>query len=137
MKLAEIVVHMDNDNFTMFDQNQMKNKKVLLIARFSFQNFKVSVELWKSYIVPLWTYLFEYLLVVKLVYIVLFALYPQFFFSLGHSLLLVHLILNEILNEKCNFFPGEFSNIARENILYIWDIGSMTIWPVKKEMNHN
>ena len=29
----------------------MKNKKVLLIARFSVQNFKVSVELWKSYIV--------------------------------------------------------------------------------------
>ena len=31
----------------------MKNRKVLLIARFSFQNFKVSVELWKSYIVTL------------------------------------------------------------------------------------
>ena len=29
----------------------MKNKKVLLIVRFSVQNFKVSVELWKSYIV--------------------------------------------------------------------------------------
>ena len=29
----------------------MKNKKVLLIARFSVQNFKVSVESWKSYIV--------------------------------------------------------------------------------------
>ena len=38
-------------NFTKFHQNQMKNKKVLLIARFSVQNFKVSVELWKSYIV--------------------------------------------------------------------------------------
>ena len=29
----------------------MKNKKVLLIAHFSVQNFKVSVESWKSYIV--------------------------------------------------------------------------------------
>ena len=37
MKLGEIVVH-------MFHQNQMKNKKVLLIARFSVQNFQVSVE---------------------------------------------------------------------------------------------
>ena len=51
MKLDEIVAHMDNYNFTKFHQNQMKNKKVLLIARFSAQNFKVSVELWKSYIV--------------------------------------------------------------------------------------
>ena len=37
--------------FTKFHQNQMKNKKVLLIACFSAQNFKVSVESWKSYIV--------------------------------------------------------------------------------------
>ena len=44
MKLGEIVVHMNNYNFTKFHQNQMKNKKVLLIARFSVQNFKVSVE---------------------------------------------------------------------------------------------
>ena len=44
MKLGEIVVHMANNNFTKFHQNQMKNKKVLLIARFSVQNFKVSVE---------------------------------------------------------------------------------------------
>ena len=51
MKLGEIVVHMDNYNFTRFHQNQMKNKKVLLIAHFSVQNFKVSVESWKSYIV--------------------------------------------------------------------------------------
>ena len=51
MKLGEIVVHMGNYNFTKFHQNQMKNKKVLLIARFSVQNFKVSVELWKLYIV--------------------------------------------------------------------------------------
>ena len=29
----------------------MKNKKVLLIAHFSVQNFKVSVESWKLYIV--------------------------------------------------------------------------------------
>ena len=51
MKRGEIVVHMDNYNFTKFHQNQMKNKKVLLITHFSVQNFKVSVELWKSYIV--------------------------------------------------------------------------------------
>ena len=50
MKLGEIVVHTDNYNFTKFHQNQME-KKVLLIARFYLQNFKVSVELWKSYIV--------------------------------------------------------------------------------------
>ena len=53
MKLGEIVVHMDNYKiFTKFQQNQMK-KKVLLIAHFSVQNFKVSIELWKSYIVRL------------------------------------------------------------------------------------
>ena len=51
MKLNEIVVYMDKYNSTKFRQNQMKNKKVLLIDRFSVQNFKVSVELWKSYIV--------------------------------------------------------------------------------------
>ena len=52
MKRGEIVVHMGNYTFTKFHQNQMNTKKVLLIARFSVQNFKVSVELWKSYIVP-------------------------------------------------------------------------------------
>ena len=51
MKLGEIVIHMDNYNFTKFHQKQMKNKNVLLIARYSVQNFKVSVELRKSYIV--------------------------------------------------------------------------------------
>ena len=51
MKLCEIVVHMDIYNFTKFHQNEMKNKKVLLIARFYVQNFKVSVESWKLYIV--------------------------------------------------------------------------------------
>ena len=52
MKLGEIVVHMDNYNFKKFHQNQMKNKKVLSIApHFSVQNFKVSVESSKSYIV--------------------------------------------------------------------------------------
>ena len=51
MKLDEIVVHMDNYNFTNFHQNWMKNKKVLLRAHLSVQNYKVSVELWKSYIV--------------------------------------------------------------------------------------
>ena len=54
MKLGEIVVHMGNYNFTKFHQNQMK-KKVLLIACFSVQNFKVSVELWKLYIAWLYT----------------------------------------------------------------------------------
>ena len=32
MKLGEIIVHMDNYNFTKCQQNQMKDKKVLLIA---------------------------------------------------------------------------------------------------------
>ena len=50
MKLGEIVVHMDNYNFAKFHQNQMKTQNVLFIARFSVQNFKVSVESWKSYI---------------------------------------------------------------------------------------
>ena len=45
MNLGEIVAHMGNYNFTKFHQNEMKNKKVLLIARFYVQNFKVSVEL--------------------------------------------------------------------------------------------
>ena len=51
MKLGEVVVIHVYYNFTKFHQNRMKNKKVLLIAHFSVQNFKVSVELWKSYIV--------------------------------------------------------------------------------------
>ena len=51
MKLGEVVVIHEYYNFTKFHQNQKKNKKVLLIARLSVQNFKVSVELWKSYIV--------------------------------------------------------------------------------------
>ena len=51
MKLGEIVVHIGYYNFTKFHQNQTKTKKVLLIAHFSVQNFKVSVESWKSYIV--------------------------------------------------------------------------------------
>ena len=42
MKLGEIVVHIGNYNFTKVHQNQMKNKKVLLMARFSVQNFSVS-----------------------------------------------------------------------------------------------
>ena len=45
MKLCEVAVHIGKYNFTKFHQNQIKNKKVLLIARFSVQNFKVSVEL--------------------------------------------------------------------------------------------
>ena len=45
MKLGEIVVNMTNYNFAKFYQNQMKSNKVLLIAHFSVQNFKVSVEL--------------------------------------------------------------------------------------------
>ena len=51
MKLGEVVVIHVYYNFTKFHQNRMTNKKVLLIARFSVQNFKVSVESWKSYIV--------------------------------------------------------------------------------------
>ena len=51
MKLSEVVVTHVYYNSTKFPQNRMTNKKVLLIAHFSVQNFKVSVELWKSYIV--------------------------------------------------------------------------------------
>ena len=51
MTLGEVVVINVHYNFTKFHQNQMNNKKVSLIAHFSVQNFKVSVELWKSYIV--------------------------------------------------------------------------------------
>ena len=46
MKLGEVVVTHDvYYNFAKFHQNRTKNKKVLLIAHFSVQNFKVSVEL--------------------------------------------------------------------------------------------
>ena len=45
MTLGEVVFLIGNYyNFTKFHQNQMKNKKVILIAHFSVQNFKVSVE---------------------------------------------------------------------------------------------
>ena len=41
MKLGEIVVHMGNYNFTKFNQNQMKNKKILLIHNpFFCSNFQ-------------------------------------------------------------------------------------------------
>ena len=45
MKLGEVVDTHVYYNFIKFQQNWMKNKKVLLIARFTVQNFKVSVEL--------------------------------------------------------------------------------------------
>ena len=51
MKLGHVVVPIVYYNFTKFHQNWMKNKKVLLIACFSVQNFKVSVKSWKLYIV--------------------------------------------------------------------------------------
>ena len=44
MKLGEIIVHMDNYNFTKFYQNQMKNKKVLLIACFLGSNHTRTVR---------------------------------------------------------------------------------------------
>ena len=44
MKLGEVVFIHVYYNFTKFHQNQMKNKKVLLIVRFSVQNCKVSAE---------------------------------------------------------------------------------------------
>ena len=50
MNLGEVVASIVYYNFTKFDQNRMKDKKVLLIANFSVQNFQVSVESWKSYI---------------------------------------------------------------------------------------
>ena len=46
MKLGEVVVIHAYYNFNKFHQNRLK---VLLIARFSVRNLKVSVELWKSY----------------------------------------------------------------------------------------
>ena len=51
MKLGEVVVTHVYYNLTKFHQNRMKNKNVLLIGHFSVQNFKVSIESWKSYIV--------------------------------------------------------------------------------------
>ena len=52
MKLGEVVVIFVYNNFTKVSSKlDEKQKKVLLIAHFSVQNFKVSVELWKSYIV--------------------------------------------------------------------------------------
>ena len=66
MKLGEVVVIHVYYNFTKFHQNRMKNKKVLLIARFSVQNFKVSVELWKSYIVHYtWWHKYRYYLFIN------------------------------------------------------------------------
>ena len=47
-------------NFTKFHQNWMKNIKVLLIARFSVQNIKVSVELRKLYIVVVYQLLMNF-----------------------------------------------------------------------------
>ena len=57
MKLIGVVITHVYYNFTKLHQNRMKNKKVLLMAHFSVQNFKVSVELWKSYIVRVSKYL--------------------------------------------------------------------------------
>ena len=42
LKPGEVVVHMGNYNFTKLASDE--KQKVLLIARFSVQNFKVSVE---------------------------------------------------------------------------------------------
>ena len=61
MKRGEVVVIHVYYNYTKFLQNRMK-KKGLLIACFSVQNFKMSVELWKSYIVQ-WLGLFTYVAV--------------------------------------------------------------------------
>ena len=51
MKFGGVIVTHVCYNFSKFHQNKMKNKIVLLISRISVQNFKVLVELWKSYIV--------------------------------------------------------------------------------------
>ena len=40
MKLGEIVVHMDNYNFTKFHQNQMKNKKSFINSPFFCSEFQ-------------------------------------------------------------------------------------------------
>ena len=65
MKLGEVVVTHMYFNFTKFRQNWMKTKKVLLLAHFSVQNFKVSLELWKSYIVPWVSFFFLYSLYIS------------------------------------------------------------------------
>ena len=56
------LVHMGDYDLTKFHQNQMKNKKVLLIACFSVQKFKVSVESWKLYIVHHCVFTWNFLL---------------------------------------------------------------------------
>ena len=58
MKLGEVVVTHVYYNITNFHQNSMKNKKVLLIARFSVQNFKVSVLL-SFYVVYTYIYIIK------------------------------------------------------------------------------
>ena len=55
MKLGEVVVHMGT---TLLQHHQVSSKsdekqKTFILVRFSVQNFKVSVELWKSYIVQM------------------------------------------------------------------------------------
>ena len=56
MKLGEVVVTHVYYCFTKLHPNRMKNKKVFLIASFCVQNFKVSVQSWKSYIAHLLTW---------------------------------------------------------------------------------
>ena len=74
MKLGEVVVTHVCYNFTKFHQNWMKNKKVLLIAHFSVQNFKLSVELWNSYkclagtICPFYTKKFLYFFICRVLW---------------------------------------------------------------------
>ena len=47
MKLGKIVVCMSNYNFTKFHQNQMKTKKVLLIAPFLCSEFQSVTRIMK------------------------------------------------------------------------------------------
>ena len=115
MKLGQIVVHMDNYNFTKFHQNQMKNEKVLLIAHFSVQNFKVSVELWKSYIVAssafsihrrrfVWQMNSEWCTVV----------------ACRHSKKTEHFVIWP-KRSRCIFFCSQFFSYTENTSIYYWE----------------
>ena len=57
MKLGEIVVHMDNYNFTKFHQNRMKNKKRFINSAFfcsEFQSVSRIVKIVHSALRSLW-----------------------------------------------------------------------------------
>ena len=79
MTLGEILVHMANYNFTKFHQNLKKNNFLLLIARFSVQNFKVAVESRKSYIVHSVKKIKKKTLIVPFLWILVHCMYIRSF----------------------------------------------------------